>query len=403
MTKFTISRNKLYAALMRCKLAFNSKFLLRINYSFVLQEGILTVCGIGVDLCVCESLETEDLVTPPNAKFATPRSYLLNAIKALDEQPLCFEVLDYQIKVTHSRGSFFLPKDEADEKIKIKRHISSCLKDVEPETRSVELEIPGIKHWIDLCKDSMAIDELRPAMNCVCMDFKATGTLKVAASDGHQLVVVEKEMAEVDYDAKLLLPRDVCTIIQRALPRTGMLSLQFTEEKPEINQKAAGMFNVQLSDDDPTHKLHVWFTYLAMGSRYPNYESVIPSHFNYVVECERKELLKSVNRLSLFAPTTSRALVFNVKQDKMEISTQDSDMEVSANEELPCSLQCPDAGPQTLRIGYQCNHLASLLKRLPGDKISLSMEDGWRPGIFAPVPQPNVEKLTFLLMPMFLT
>jgi len=228
----------------------------------------------------------------------------------------------------------------------------------------------------------------------------------VVASDGHQLTIIEKEL-EGAFDARLLIPRKVCNIISKCLPSTGMMELRFTEqnykliETKSLNeeriQKSVATFTVQMDEDDPDHILFVRFRNECMDSRYPNYASVIPEEFNHYMTCDRKKTLKSINRMLQFA-NLSGMLRFQIEEDKVSITCSDSDSEIGADEQIPCTFTglLPKLG-----IAFRGSTYASILKRITSENVRISYVDSFAPCIFEPEPQPGVENIRFLLMPMY--
>ena len=231
--------------------------------------------------------------------------------------------------------------------------------------------------------------------------------MQIAASDGHQLTVIKKLQDGADFNAKLLVPRKVCKIIQKCLPKTGMMDLAFTEykyqkddkAKKEYKQYAVGTFVVCLDEKDPNHTLFVRFRDASMDGRYPNYQSVIPPTYTYFLEFNRISLLKSVNRLIHFS-NDSGMLVFNFNPNKMTISAECKDFEMGASEELPCELTSPVFEGPELKVGFKGCIIASLLKRMVSERVLMSFRNNIGACIMEPQPQPDVEDLTFLIMPM---
>lgn len=413
MRQFTISRNLLLGALLRCKYAFNRRnaIIEMGNFLFYFCASRLLVTATDGDIFMQESLRLDNNEDTDGVAFGLDRNFLLNAIKSLDEQPLRFNLMDYQVEIVHSQGWFYLKRFDALDLLENmdKRNDFNfwVTKGVIPYIRRVSLEIPGVKHWIDLGFNSLACDELRPAMNCVCLDFKDDNHIAVAASDGHQLTVVKKHQEGVDFNAKFLLPKKVCQIIQKCLPKTGIMDLAFTEykyekddiKKEEYIQKSVGAITVNVNEKDANHTLFIRFRNEGMDSRYPNYNSVIPIDYYYFLDCDRLQLLKSVGRMMQFA-CSNGMVVLNISPEKMTISADDHNYEVGANEELPCKFSSPHLKFPELKVGLKGWIVASLLRRMTSERVCMSFVDSTHPCIMQPKPQPDVEDLTFLIMPM---
>lgn len=421
MATFTISRNNLLGALLRCQHAIDRKAVIpeMKNFLFSFSLNRLLVSATDEEVFMQESLALDDNEDTDGVAFSVDCNYLLSTIKSLDEQPLTFKLMDYQVEVVHSRGWFYLKRfdaggllDDCDVRNAFDFYVK---KHDHPVVNHIDMEIPGIKHWIDICYNSLANDYLRPVMNCVCLDFMGGDNIggnymQIAASDGHQLSVIKKFQDGADFTAKLLVPRKVCKIIQKCLPKTGMMDLVFTEYKYKKDegtdesheQKAVGMFTACLDENDANHTLFVRFRDAAMDSRYPNYMSVIPPKFTYFLECDRIALLKSVNRLMHFT-NDSGMIVFNLNPDKMTISAECKDFEMGASEELQCEFTAPGISlsfKPELKVGFKACIVASLLKRMTSERVLMSFIDSSRACILEPESQPDVEDLTFLMMPM---
>ena len=186
-----------------------------------------------------------------------------------------------------------------------------------------------------------------------------------------------------------------------------MMDLSFTEhsyKKDETTgiehiQKSVGAITVCLDDKDANHTLFIRFRDEGMDSRYPNYQSVIPPKFNYFMECNRLQLLKSVNRMIQFT-CVSGLTALNLSPDKMTISANDSDFGIGANEVLPCQFKSPLLSFPEMKIGLKCSIVASILKRITSERVCFSFIDSTQACIIQPKPQPEVEDLKFLIMPM---
>ena len=119
---------------------------------------------------------------------------------------------------------------------------------------------------------------------------------------------------------------------------------------------------------------------------------------------DRKALVKSVDRLSLFAGATE-LLKMNIQENTLSLQTADHDYETSGNEQLPCTCSvcgCTTATTATpnLRIGMKTVTLSQTLKALSTEKVQFRFIDPSRAVLILPQPQPDNEEITMLIMPM---
>ena len=108
-------------------------------------------------------------------------------LKSIDEQPLHFEVLEYQVIVHHAIGSFRLPLyQNVSEFFDFKAPTPYVEAD---DGYQLEYEAPCLKSILGRCNFAMAQDELRPVLNGVY--FNLTDKFcDYVSSDGHKLVRV---------------------------------------------------------------------------------------------------------------------------------------------------------------------------------------------------------------------
>ena len=410
--EFTVSRNELLTALQHTRLAICKRNGIPMFGDFIMTFRNDSQLVMTVHTSNGEIFMTEDVVLDGTNGELRPISIyyndLLPAIKALDEQPLRFVVGDYQVTVHHDIGTFRLPlANTTNEFLSWK---VPC-PDVEAEDcHTMYYEAPALASILSRCSYAMAQDELRPVMNGIHFNFTANYSDYVT-SDEHILVRVRK--APVCYDNKrvvtnFIIPARVASILKRVLPKTGDVDIDYQEklektEKKFINDGNGGrmkeetvtVHNAQcrITIDD-----NLTISFNPIDGRYPNYLNVIPSegHNKYEMLINRRELTKSLDRLSLFAPDSGFLRMY-ISHDKLRLNTANSDYNIYGEETLPCECNIDDA---TMRMGIKAVTLSKTLKAMSTEKVVMRIEDGTRAFFVNPQPQPDNEELTYLLMPM---
>ena len=82
----------------------------------------------------------------------------------------------------------------------------------------------------------------------------------------------------------------------------------------------------------------------------------------------------------------------------------DADFSLAGEETLPCECQKHDGKPMTsLRVGFTAPSLAATLKAIPSEKVCFRFIDASHACIILPAPQPDMEEITMILMPMILS
>lgn len=420
--EFTVSRNLLLRALQHTR-SIIVKGEYDVFKNFVLtfpddpKESTMTVHTSNGSIWLSETVHLDAPATVSGASASGIRpiavwySDFIRSIKSLDEQPLQFTVGEMQMTVRHSCGSFRLPlSNQADEFLQIPRPCP----DVEaPDAYTFEYEAPVLSSILKRCNFAMAQDVLRPVMNGVYMNLTDEYSDYVS-SDGHKLVRVRKRPVccnGIATNLSLILPYNVVKSLMRILPPTGDVVFEYQKElvkektrtdnrghrEQYLDQVRRPMARIIIDD-------FITMSFCPIDGRYPAYWSVIPESSVFQTTIERKKLIKSLDRLVLFQPTNGM-VAMNVSDDNLRLNSEDSDFGMAGEEILPCTSVKWDGielikGYSFLRIGMKGVALSQTLKALSSENVVFKFIDSVSAVIIHPVPQPDVEDITMLLMPM---
>lgn len=396
---FTVSRNSLLTALQHTRLAILKQNAIPCFGNFFLtfdeEERLMTVHTSSGELWMTETVILDE-VKGNRRSISIYWHDLLPAIKALDDQPLRFDVGEMQLTVHHSIGFFRLPLcNDA------KEFLGWCAPspDIEADDcHSMSYEAPVLASILNRCSYAMAQDCLRPAMNGV--NFNLTEDYAdYTATNGQIIVRVRKRPVCYDNTTTIttfIMPARVSGILQRVLPRTGDVDIEYQEKmektvKPGVTE-TVHRASCRITIDD-TLTLSFWPT----EGRYPNYLAVIPDSHSYEMAIDRKALTKSLDRLSLFANESSEMVRMDITTNTVKLRTEDCDFYLEGEETLPC--EC-DRDNISLRIGMKVRNLSRTLKTMSTEKVSFLLQNSSRAVIINPQPQPDNEELTYLIMPM---
>lgn len=407
--QFIVSRNTLLRALQHVRCAI-SKSETQVFKCFVLTfDGeLMTVHASNAQLWMTETIALDKITGEPRP-IAIWYSDLLPPIKALDEQPLRFEVLEYQVIVHHSIGSFRLPLYQGvSEFFDFKVPAPYVEAD---DGWQLEYEAPCLKSILGRCTFAMAHDELRPVMNGVYFNL-TDNFCDYVSSDGHKLVRVRKNRSAdstfVVNDLSFIIPSLVVKALLKVMPSTGDATLQYQKE---LVKKKKLLNSHGMSEDyletvrRPQCRIiidnNLTLSFNTIEGKYPQYWSVIPDSHAFAMTVDRKALVKSVDRLSLFAGETG-LLRMNIEETTLSLQTDDPDFSLSGDEQLPCTCSvcgCTTATPN-LRIGMKTVGLSQTMKALSTEKLTFLFGDSSRAVLIQPQPQPDNEEITMILMPM---
>lgn len=397
MTEIRIKRKLLLDALKRLRSTFARKNALPIlnDYLFAVDGEKLSITATDSEIVSVEtfSLPKRNIRVgeKSHSKWCVNRYYLVPGLRSLDDEEIDLIIGDYQISVRHGSGVFRMPiEDSGEYPITSKMFLENT-----PIMNHLKMETPGLSRWLNILRSSMAQDELRPAMNGIYFDCKHDG-MTMCASDGHKLVTVRKESITTDQDENIVMPRKVAGILSAILPKTGDVDFYFqTYHEDTLPVGKIGF----LIGDEADHTFELNFR--GIEGLYPNYNSVIPQTNDIVMSVDRMKLVRLMRRAIVFANDSSMHVKMTVYKDNIKIESSDEDFEIYCEDCISCEAK-GNTSRLPMSIGLKIPSVIELMGKLNTSTILLKLLDSSRAALIEPEPQPEVEHITMLLMPMYL-
>ena len=371
--KFVVSSSALLGLLQTTNKVISSKNTLPIldYFLFDLKDGVLKITASDLETTLVgtlpvESVEREGLI-------AVPVKLMLDSLKEFSEQPLTIEANEttWEIVVSWKSGKLTLPGTSGLSYPELPQ-LSEAKQTI---TMDVDALLTGINKTIFATAD----DELRPVMNGVYVNIEPQSVTFVA-TDAHKLVKYTAENAS-DMAASFILPKKPANLLRGMLPK----------EEEDVT--------IEFDDKNVLFRLknQVLICRLIEGN-YPNYNAVIPANNPNKVFVDRVELLNAIRRVAVCSNQSTNLIKFDIKQGEINLTAQDLDFSVSAQESLPCDYQGDD-----IVIGFKSTFLVEILSNLETPTVLIELADLTRAGVFKPVydEQPANDTL-MLLMPMML-
>ena len=144
-------------------------------------------------------------------------------------------------------------------------------------------------------------------------------------------------------------------------------------------------------------KNHTLVCRLIEGN-YPNYNAVIPQANPNKVLVDRAELLNGIKRVAVCSNPTTNLIRMDIADNRINLTAQDIDFSVSANETISCSYD-----GQPMSIGFKSTFLVEILSNIDTPTVQIELADSTRAGVFKPVYDDKQTSATLmLLMPMMI-
>lgn len=235
-----------------------------------------------------------------------------------------------------------------------------------------------LKDVIDRTQFAVSTEETRYYLNGLYIHAKTEGqtnVLRVVATDGHRLACVESPLPNgAEKISGVIVPRKTVAEVRKLLDDTKaeVISIGLSENK----------IRFLLEDVILTSKL--------IDGTYPDYERVIPTDNDKILEIKVKDLSSAVDRVSVVAERT-RAIKLITGKNHVVLTTSSPDLG-SALEELEAKYE-----HEALEVGYNFRYLLDILAEIKGDDVKISFSDGSSPSV---IHDTSDASAIYVLMPM---
>ena len=132
-----------------------------------------------------------------------------------------------------------------------------------------------------------------------------------------------------------------------------------------------------------------------LNDPFPNYNAFIPVDNPNTLFIDKKDLLNSLKRISIFASKSTNQVTFNLDESSLTISSQDLDFSNEATEQLPCTYE-----GEPVTIGFNSKFFMEVLSIMYPGNIRMELLDYTKPCIILPEEQEEGEHLLLLIMPV---
>ena len=371
--KFTVSSSALLSLLATTGKVISNKSSLPILEYFLmdLKDGELTVTTSDLETTLIGSIKVENV--EQEGTIAAPAKLMLDSLKEFAEMPLSIEVNDttWEITITWASGHLSIPGASA---------VSyPSLQSLGAESKNITLDVDTLVNGINHTIFATADDELRPVMNGIYFDFKPE-SLTFVATDAHKLVKFAAEQSN-DFAASFILPKKPSNLLKNLLAK---------EEQPVDVTFDAKNVSFQLENFKLVCRL--------IEGNYPNYNAVIPTANPNKVLVDRVEFLNGIKRVAVCSNPTTNLIRMDIANNKVNLTAQDIDFSVSANETISCSYD-----GQNVTIGFKSTFLVEILSNIDTPTVVVELADSTRAGVFKPVyDDKQLSETLMLLMPMMI-
>ena len=372
--KFVISSTELLSHLQAISRVISNKNTLPIldNFLFKLSEKELKITASDLETTLITTIHLENVTD--EGSIAIPARILTDTLKEFPDQPLTFDINTdtFGIVITTENGKYNIVGQNGED--------FPQLPAIKADKNSIRLSANVLLSGISKTLFATADDELRPVMNGIFIELFGDN-MTFVASDAHKLVRYRRMDVKANKEASFILPKKPASLLKAILPK------EQNEVLIEFDDKNAFF---TLSEYKLVSRL--------VEGNYPSYNSVIPTNNPNKLTIDRLELYNALKRVALFSNQASNLVKLELKGNQLNISAQDIDFSISANERLNCQYEGDD-----MEIGFKSSFLIEILSNLSSTDVLVELSDPSRAGILFPAEKENEdEDVLMLLMPMMI-
>ncbi|HEY2986106.1 MAG TPA: DNA polymerase III subunit beta [Candidatus Binatia bacterium] len=233
-----------------------------------------------------------------------------------------------------------------------------------------------LREMIERTIFSVSSDETRYNLNGVFVEEIKDGRVRMVATDGHRLALIERGIGSFGLGKGVILPRKGLAELRRLLEgaEDGLISIGFKESMGLVVKD-----NVEL------------FMRLIEGD-FPDYSKVIPKDNPQLVRFEQNEFLHALRRVSILSSERYKGIKLELKTGKASISASNPELG-EAVEEIEMDYQ-----GKALTVGFNARYLIDVLTVLgDGGDVEVALKDDVSPGILR---KGNDDGYLYVIMPM---
>jgi len=241
-----------------------------------------------------------------------------------------------------------------------------------------ELPAAELRTLVDRTRFAISTEETRYYLNGIFLHATQSSSVKVlraVATDGHRLARVE-----------MPLPAGAENIPGVIVPRKTVMEVR------KLIEETSGAVNVSLSDTRVRFAFDdAILTSKLIDGAFPDYERVIPSGNDKVMEVNCRDFAAAVDRVATISTEKSRAVKLTVAKNQLTLSATSPDSG-SATEEIEVRYA---ASP--IEIGFDSRYLLDIAEQIEGEGAKFLMADAASPTL---VQDAADQSALYVLMPM---
>jgi DNA polymerase-3 subunit beta len=250
----------------------------------------------------------------------------------------------------------------------------------EPSRKPIKAELnvsPAVlSALIDKTLFAVSPDETRYNLSGVFMESSGQSTVRMVATDGHRLALIEREVSKFAMEGGAILPRKGLAELRKLLDASGEDAVKLSlESNLAWIKRGATELSMRLVDGE-----------------FPDYRGVIPKESKYKVTVSRDELQAAIKRAAIFSSERYHGVKLSLSPGTMTVSSTSPELG-EANEAIDA-----DFKGEAFSVGFNSTYLLQALSVIPAEsQIVMGLSDEVSPGVLT---TPADSGYRYVVMPM---
>ncbi|MDO8518754.1 MAG: DNA polymerase III subunit beta [Deltaproteobacteria bacterium] len=223
--------------------------------------------------------------------------------------------------------------------------------------KSVEFQCDVFSRMIEKTSFSMSTDETRHNLAGILFQRAGSSGVRMVATDGHRLAMVDAEGNGGEGDFKVIIPKKGVAELKKLVSKEGTFEL------------AVGPANLFARKGNESLYIRL------IDGEFPDYSRVIPKDNAKFVYIPRDKFVGSLRRVSLLANERSRGVILSFSPAHLEVSINNPDLG-EAREELEA-----DYKGEKLSIGFNARYFLDALEVMKDETAILALNTDLSPCI----------------------
>lgn len=240
----------------------------------------------------------------------------------------------------------------------------------------VEIDAGDFSSGIGHVLFASSADETRPVLTGVLLIFTKE-KLTFVATDGFRLSKKTIKMSKKSGNYQIILPKGALAEVLRLAGQAKVVSFSY---KKGSSQVIFGINDIVLSSR-------------IIQGEFPDFEKIIPSSSDILVNIDKEELLRAVKVSGVFARDSANSIMLNIKNN-VSLSSKSAQ---AGRQEVSVDAKVEGLGKKGLEIAYNYRFVEEFLTTVRGETVLMKFNSANAPGVFL---DPKDKDYLHLIMPV---